>query len=492
MASPKQASYLFDLAIAFADEATKLGFEHSRYDKPFDIESTMPGREATRLISALCEYAENWSDMAARPLSRQTVAAELAYQYALAHNLSSIGRRHYDAITNVARQIGFQGDFKPLVFSKNQDGQRIPLSNAEAEDAFRKMLSAVKEHVNKRLRNQEREQLGEEQQQDFQQDEQEFHDEEEQDEQQNNEQKEPEIGWQAQEFWTRFVQLREYTETRDIGGHQIDTLERRPYLAGAKMIVEGIPNDAIFWAMCMHWPEEVRREQGIVEYFPANFHPERRIDGLPLEFPYLDALYRQRVNPWLISAAGVGKTTVVRKFAEHYEQPHVAIPLNRGTSPSAFNGRPKLSNTSLMIRFLKAMGEQNEEKMVAIAKEAKDEGDVSVSEFTKVFRYGGHILLDELDAGDENLLMMVNMPLANGQFANTAEGKTYPIHPDTLIWAASNTMGLGVTAGQGREYRGRNALDFATIDRFRMGRVKMKGDIEQYRQDFEALILAYR
>jgi hypothetical protein len=502
VASEKQAPYLFDLATGFADYITTLGFDHSKYVTVDDIRQNMPAGTASQLISQVLEYSkQNWPW---KPLSRQTVAAELAYQFCKDRGLKMLRASSYDAIIVVARQIGFQSDFRPLVFSKNVNGERVPLTNYEAEDAFRKQLSAIKEYVNKRLA------AMDDDKHKHDNDEQKFKQRENHDQLREElglkeekieddpepyveieEEPESEIGNLGETFWERYVFLREFTETRDVGGHQIDTIERRPYIAGASMLKQGIPVEAIFDAMTMHWPADVRRDLSITEYNVQAFKSDHeKPNGMPPEFHYLMALIHARVNPWLISAAGVGKTTIVKKLAQHLGQPWCMIPLNRGTSPSAFNGRPKLTNTSMMIRYMRAAGAADEELMKKIATEAENSGDVAISEFVKVFAGGGHILLDEIDAGDENLLMMVNAPLANGVFANTAEGKTYAIHPDTTIWAASNTMGLGVSAGQGREYRGRNALDFATIDRFRMGRVKMKGSIDEYRKHFESIMLA--
>jgi hypothetical protein len=496
MSTEKQAAYANDLAEICFGELDNIGFDREKYPTAESIMQNMRNSEASKFIDACAKYLGKYWEW--RPTSKQTVVAEFFYQWAVAHERRIIGKRDYDSVLDWIRRnrkLELQGEFRPLIFMRNEDGQRIPVDMETAEDQFRKQCSSMKDNVNERLA--KLNQQGEQQQNQDEEEPEEIEGEEQEQQQDNeddiqfHEQEDEKLPPAAEAYWNRYVELREFTQTRDVGGHKIDTLERRPLLAGGKMVMEEIPLEGIVWPMTMHWPESVRRELGIVEYDVKTYKPERRIPGLPPEFPYLDALYRQRINPMLISPAGVGKTTVVKLFADHYGQPMCAIPMNRGTSPGAFNGRIKVSNTSILIQFLKAMGTQNEEEMERIAKEAKRDGDVTISEFTKIFRDGGHILLDELDAGDENLLMIVNMPLANGRFANTAEGKTYEIHPDTLIWAAANTMGLGVSAGQGREYRGRNALDFATIDRFRMGRVIMEGDINDYRTMYEDLVLAY-
>lgn len=491
MSTERQSNYLHDLATICEPEAGRIGFDREKYPDADSILRNMNGGIASKLIDAFVKYLGKYWEW--RPTSKQTVVAELLYQYASEKNKSSVGKNDYERFLRwirISRGLELQGEFRPLIFTRNENQQRIPVDLHTAEDQFRKQCSAVKGYVNIRLGKGEKDFEDIREEELFlndEENEEEIHEEEIEEEQDDKDK----LPIAAEKFWERYVQLREYTRTRDVGGHQIDTLERRVLNAGGKMVMEDIPLVGIIHAMTMHWPDSVRRDLGIESYDVKTYNVDKRIPGLPPEFPYLDALYRQRINPWLISAAGVGKTTVVKLFSDHYGQPMCAIPLNRGTSPSAFNGRPKVTNTSLMIQFLRAMGTQNEEMMTKLAKQAKDDGDVTVSEFTKIFKDGGHILLDEIDAGDESLLMMVNMPLANGRFANTAEGKTYEIHPDTLIWAASNTMGLGVSAGSGREYRARNALDFATIDRFRMGRVKMEGDLEDYRTMYEDLILAY-
>jgi hypothetical protein len=496
MSTEAQAQYCHELAHTCKPVAMQLGFDREQYPDAQTIMTKMSGNDCSKQIDKFVKYlGEHWSW---RPGTKKTVVSEFFYQYAVEKKLTYVNKRYYDRLLRWIRDVrGLElqdENYRPLIFTRNEKNQdRVPVDMEQAEQQFLKQCSIIKDYVNARLAEQKQEGQQEQQEQQHEENLDEGIEQEQEIEIQEEEKKEEKdsLPPEAEELWNRYVEIRTYVKTRDVGGPPFDTLERRPLIAGAKMIVEGISVPAIIWAMAMHYPESNLRELNIEEYDVKTFKPENQIPGMPPEFPYLDALYRQRINPWLISPAGVGKTTVVKKFADHYGQPMCAIPLNRGTTPGAFNGRIKVNNTSLLVQFLKAMGTQNEEEMTRLAKQAKEEGDVTLSEFVKVFKGGGHILLDELDAADENLLMMVNMPLANGRFANTAEGKTYEIHPDTLIWAASNTMGLGVSAGQGREYRGRNALDFATIDRFRMGRVKMEGDLDDYRNMYEDLVLAY-
>ena len=80
--------------------------------------------------------------------------------------------------------------------------------------------------------------------------------------------------------------------------------------------------------------------------------------------------------------------------------------------------------------------------------------------FRKAYEEGGLFLLDEIDAGNSNVLIQLNAALANG----------YMSFPDQMIRrndkfrfiASANTFGTGAN----RQYVGRNQLDAATLDRF--------------------------
>lgn len=89
--------------------------------------------------------------------------------------------------------------------------------------------------------------------------------------------------------------------------------------------------------------------------------------------------------------------------------------------------------------------------------------------FRKAYENGGLFLLDEIDAGNSNVLIQLNAALANG----------YMSFPDAMIRrnenfrfvASANTFGLGAN----RQYVGRNQLDAATLDRF----VTLQWDIDE-------------
>lgn len=96
------------------------------------------------------------------------------------------------------------------------------------------------------------------------------------------------------------------------------------------------------------------------------------------------------------------------------------------------------------------------------------------TEFLTCYEEGGVFLLDEIDAADANVLLILNSALANGHLAvPSRHGK--PVakkHKDFVLIAAANTFGTGAD----RQYVGRNQLDESTLDRFRVGTVPMDYD----------------
>jgi MoxR-like ATPase len=105
----------------------------------------------------------------------------------------------------------------------------------------------------------------------------------------------------------------------------------------------------------------------------------------------------------------------------------------------------------------------------SVPKVATGEDVYRVSEFVKLFENGGVFLFDEMDAADPSVLLVINAALANGKVPvpNRPEKPIAERHADFVCIAAANTWGTGAN----REYVGRNPLDEATLDRFRIGTV---------------------
>lgn len=87
-------------------------------------------------------------------------------------------------------------------------------------------------------------------------------------------------------------------------------------------------------------------------------------------------------------------------------------------------------------------------------------GNYRTTEFRKAYEHGGVFLLDEADAGNSNVLILLNAALSNGYMA-FPDGMI-KVHEDFRMVATANTYGHGAS----RQYVGRNQLDAATLDRF--------------------------
>jgi cobaltochelatase CobS len=82
------------------------------------------------------------------------------------------------------------------------------------------------------------------------------------------------------------------------------------------------------------------------------------------------------------------------------------------------------------------------------------------TQFREAYENGGVFLLDEADAGNSNVLILLNAALSNGHMA--FPDKMVKAHPNFRMIAAATTFGNGAS----RQYVGRNQLDAATLDRF--------------------------
>jgi hypothetical protein len=93
------------------------------------------------------------------------------------------------------------------------------------------------------------------------------------------------------------------------------------------------------------------------------------------------------------------------------------------------------------------------------------------AEFVNIYENGGVFCADEIDAADASTLLVFNAALANG-FLPVPDRVEKPVarrHSDFVFIACANTWGRGAD----RRYVGRNPLDEATLDRFRIGTVPL-------------------
>jgi len=382
-----------------------------------------------------------------------------------------------DALINNDMSIrGAYNDLKyhvgndPLVYQGNNGfGGRDPLPIGSDHDGSgdrtqkgrtRKGINDVRKHLLEMKDNDQGQ--GEGQQHDQKQD-----DDQKQGQGQGQEQKP--APYEAELLLEQINKAREITIKMNVDGQPFDTIGLRPYVSGSKMLGVGISRAAIIDAMTMTWPKETRRDLNDgkeMKPFDQTKHPKsKKIEPMPIEkieehlaplakktdgksayLPVMISLAKAGVPILQIGPKGTGKTTNAEHLANHMAQelerdmPFGFASMTAGTSPGEFKGRITLDG------FLPSL-------------------------FEDIYENGGVFLFDELDAGDENLLTLLNTALANRYFVN-AKGKVINQHKDTIPVAAANTMGLGANG----EYTGRNRLDASTLDRWAMGRIRVEFD----------------
>ena len=160
------------------------------------------------------------------------------------------------------------------------------------------------------------------------------------------------------------------------------------------------------------------------------------IVGAPIEgvvhqsFDLLLRVVATGVPTMLVGAAGTGKSHAAELVAESFGLTFYAMSVGAQTSKSDLIGY--MNATSDYVRTV----------------------------FREAYEHGGLFLLDEIDAGNSNVLIQLNAALANG-YMSFPDGMVRK-HKDFRFIASANTFGLGAS----RQYVGRNQLDAATLDRF--------------------------
>lgn len=137
-----------------------------------------------------------------------------------------------------------------------------------------------------------------------------------------------------------------------------------------------------------------------------------------------------RLSPLLVGMAGTGKTHAGEQTASALGLDFYAMSVGAQTSKSD------------IIGYMSATG------------------DYVKTHFRDAYEQGGVFLMDEIDAGNANVLIQINSALSNGLCA--FPDKMVKRHEDFVFVASANTFGNGAN----RQYVGRNQLDAATLDRF--------------------------
>jgi cobaltochelatase CobS len=132
----------------------------------------------------------------------------------------------------------------------------------------------------------------------------------------------------------------------------------------------------------------------------------------------------------IVGPAGTGKTHAAWQASQAFDLPFYSISVGAQTSKTD------------LVGYLSPMGRY------------------MTTAFRDAYENGGVFLMDEMDAGNPNVLIIVNQALA-ASMAPFPDGMVKK-HDDFIFIATANTFGLGAN----RQYVGRNQLDAATLDRF--------------------------
>ena len=158
---------------------------------------------------------------------------------------------------------------------------------------------------------------------------------------------------------------------------------------------------------------------------------EKKVDGLAHEkFHKLLNAMQSSFPVMLVGPAGTGKTYAAEQVAKTFHLAFEAISVGAQTSKSDLLGFMSANNEYVGTGFRRA------------------------------FEFGGVFLMDEIDAGNANVLVIMNAALSGTQCA-FPDGMVNK-HADFKFIGTANTYGTGAS----RQYVGRTQLDAATLDRF--------------------------
>lgn len=149
-----------------------------------------------------------------------------------------------------------------------------------------------------------------------------------------------------------------------------------------------------------------------------------------MQLPSLINMVGAGLNVMLTGSAGSGKTHAATQVAEALGLKFYALSVGAQTSKSDIVG------------FIDAGGTYR------------------TTTFRQAYEKGGVFVMDEIDAGNSNVLIQINSALSNG--ICSFPDKQVKAHKDFHFIATANTYGKG----ESMKYVGRNRLDAATLDRF--------------------------
>lgn len=249
-------------------------------------------------------------------------------------------------------------------------------------------------------------------------------------------------------FVKRVRELRKFCEERAQQGMSLDVLGMRPIEDGCKMIRAGIKADDCLHSMTMHWSSDIRKQAELKPFSPSRLTKYGKAKKGEHKFaPYIRLLVKAQVPIMLVGPVGAGKSYLAKQVTRSLGLDYGECPMTAGATPSWLLGRHTVNG------FVQ-------------------------SEFAALYGSGGGFCFEELDAADPNMVLVTNNALANGELRNPISGECVTRHPMFVPFATANTFGLGAN----RDHTGRERLDLATLDRWRMGRVQVDYDtaLEDY------------
>lgn len=338
---------------------------------------------------------------------------------------------------------------KPMVFSANVGGRREPKPMAEQLIELKNEIGRVYAILGRATSSDfDSDEIEIDSSEDLQIDEDETKDSDEEDSRPRAKGK-TRIEDSLREFLREARRIRQFCIDRAARSDAIDSISMRPFQAAARLIPAGVPVAALIDAMTMHWPKDVRQDAGIRDFdfvkFSAQVMRERGIDGTKFHrlFGYVLILAECRQPIMLVGPFGTGKSHLAKQVAEYLGLPYGETPMTPGATRGDLLGR----HTA---------------------------GGFIASEFNELYGKGGVFNFEEIDASDPSMLIVLNNALASDRLYNSSSGEMVERHENFVAVSTANTFGLGAN----REFTGRERLDAATIDRWRMGRVYVALDEE--------------
>lgn len=253
----------------------------------------------------------------------------------------------------------------------------------------------------------------------------------------------------TEQFWQEWQRLRDWLngqipDPSDPNSSAFDNLDS--YRIGknaGKAIRAGVPVEAMIAAMTITWPREAKEQAGVpLAYDFAAIGKDRTPDDAAPHTGYAEILIEADVPVLMKGSPGISKSYSLPGVAERLGLEYAECPLTGGATPAWLLGR-------------------------------NDRDGYKESAAIRLYRDGGLFSFEEVDGADSNMLLVANQLIESRLFFNPVNGVTYERHPDFRVAATANTWGLGANAA----HAGRERLDTATTDRFRMGRFDVSYDV---------------